>query len=171
MDAIELLKTRRSCRSFQKEMIKDEELQTILECGLNAPSAMNKQDSKIVVVQDQQLVKELSKLNARVWGKEADPFYGAPVVCLVLVPQDNRNGDKDGALVIGAMQDAAYALNIGSCWINRCQEMLELEEGQTYLKQWQLEGSRGVGCCILGYPDKQLPEKKIVEDRVIKVSC
>ena len=63
MDAIELLKTRRSCRSFQKEMIKDEELQTILECGLNAPSAMNKQDSKIVVVQDQQLVKELSKLN------------------------------------------------------------------------------------------------------------
>ncbi|MGN1183278.1 MAG: nitroreductase family protein [Faecalibacillus sp.] len=171
MNAIELLKTRRSCRSFQKEMIKDEELQTILECGLNAPSAMNKQDSKIVVVQDEQLVKELSRLNAKVMGKDIDPFYGAPMVCLILVPQNNRNGDKDGALVIGAMQDAAYALNIGSCWINRCQEMLELEEGKDYLKKWQLEGYRGVGCCILGYPDQQLPEKTIHEGRVIKVSC
>lgn len=171
MEAIELLKTRRSCRSYKKEQIKDEELQTILDCGLNAPSAMNKQDSKIIVVQDEKLVKALSKLNAKVWGKEADPFYGAPTVCLVLVPKDNRNGDKDGALVIGAMQSGAYALNIGSCWINRCKEMLELDEGKEYLKAWHLEDYVGVGCCILGYPENQLPEKEIKEGRIVKVSC
>lgn len=171
MEAIELLKKRRSCRSYKQDMIKDDELRTILDCGLNAPSAMNKQDSKIVVVQDEALVKELSRLNGLVLGKEGDPFYGAPVVCLIFVPQDSKNGDKDGALVIGAMQNGAYALNIGSCWINRCQEMFELEEGKVYLKKWNLEGYRGVGCCILGYPDQQLPEKRIVEGRVIKVSC
>ena len=54
MDAIEALTTRRSCRSFKQEQIKNEELQTILACGLNAPSGKNKQSSKIVVVQNQE---------------------------------------------------------------------------------------------------------------------
>ena len=171
MEAIELLKTRRSCRSYQDQQIKDEELQTILDCGLNAPSANNRQDSKIVVVQDKELVQQLSKLNAQVMNRDGDPFYGAPTVCLILVPAENQNGDKDGALVIGAMQDAAYALNIGSCWINRCKEMLEVDQGKEYLKKWNLEGYVGVGCCILGYPKQKLPEKEIKEGRIIKVSC
>ena len=47
MDAIEALTTRRSCRSFKQEQIKDEELKTILDCGLNAPSGKNKQSSKL----------------------------------------------------------------------------------------------------------------------------
>ena len=51
MEAIQALTTRRSCRSFKQEQIKDEELKTILDCGLNAPSGKNKQSSKIVVVQ------------------------------------------------------------------------------------------------------------------------
>ena len=134
MDAIEALTTRRSCRSFKQEQIKNEELQTILACGLNAPSGKNKQSSKIVVVQN----------------------------------QDESNGIKDGSLVIGAMQTGAYALNIGSCWINRCKEMFELEKGQQYLQKWHLEDYVGVGCCILGYVEKALPEKKILENRIIQ---
>ena len=59
MDAIEALTTRRSCRSFKQEQIKNEELQMILACGLNAPSGKNKQSSKIVVVQNQEEIKEL----------------------------------------------------------------------------------------------------------------
>ena len=81
-----------------------------------------------MVVQNQEEIKELSKLNAFIWGKEADPFYGAPTVCFIFVPKDESNGIKDGSLVIGAMQTGAYALNIGSCWINRCKEMFELEK-------------------------------------------
>ena len=57
MDAIKVLTTRRSCRSYKQEQIKEEELQTILACGLNAPSGMNKQSSKIVVVQNQEEIK------------------------------------------------------------------------------------------------------------------
>ena len=155
MDAIEALTTRRSCRSFKQEQIKNEELQMILACGLNAPSGKNKQSSKIVVVQNQEEIKELSKLNAIIFGKDVDPFYGAPTVCFIFVPKDESNGIKDGSLVIGAMQTGAYALNIGSCWINRC-------------KEWHLEDYVGVGCCILGYVEKALPEKKILENRIIQ---
>ena len=88
--------------------------------------------------------------------------------CFIFVPKDESNGVKDGSLVIGAMQTGAYALNIGSCWINRCKEMFELPEGKKYLEKWHLEDYEGVGCCILGYVEKALPEKVILENRVIK---
>lgn len=104
----------------------------------------------------------------RLFWKDVDPFYGAPTVCFIFVPKDESNGVKDGSLVIGAMQTGAYALNIGSCWINRCKEMFELPEGKKYLEKWHLEDYEGVGCCILGYVEKALPEKVILENRVIK---
>lgn len=179
MDAIEALKTRRSCRSYKPQPIKDEELQTIIDCGLNAPNGMNTQLAKIIVVQDIDKIKKLSAMNAKIMGKEnVDPFYGAPVCCMIVVPEDPGYGNgaesfklnpvKDGSLIIGAMQTAAWALGIGSCWINRCKEMLELPEGKEIMQQLGLENYVGVGCCILGYPDNNPSQKKIKEGRVIK---
>lgn len=176
MDAIQMLLRRRSCRSFTGEQISDEALKIIIDCGLAAPSGCNEQTAKIVVVQEPEKVKQLSELNNKIWKSNKDPFYGAPTVCMILVPKvDDYNADsmslnqvKDGSLVIGAMQDAAYALGVGSCWINRCKEMLQLPEGQEILKELGLENYEGVGCIILGIPDKTLGEKRIKPDRVIK---
>jgi len=168
MEAIEMLKNRRSCRKFKKEQVREEDLKTILDCALNAPSGMNRQDTRIVVVQDPETVRDLSGLNDQIWQKGTDPFYGAPMVCLILAPKESRNGVKDGSLVIGAMQDAAYALGVGSCWINRCREMLELEAGKEYLRKWGLADYEGVGCCILGYPSSEQPLKAIQPGRVLR---
>lgn len=170
METIELLKTRRSCRSYLNKEIEESKLNDILDCALNAPSGMNKQSTKIVVVTNKTMRDKLSRLNAKVMESDNDPFYGAPVVCVVLVPNDaGLNGVKDGSLVIGTMQYAAYDLGIGSCWINRAKEMLEFPEGYEILKEWDLEGYIGVGCCILGYPDKTLPTKEIKEDRIKRI--
>lgn len=168
MDAITLLKTRRSCRSFTTEQVREEDLQAILDCGLNAPSARNGQDTKIVVLQDPALIQTLSDINGEIWGQGKDPFYGAPTVCLILAPKANANGVQDGSLVIGAMQAAAYAIGVGSCWINRCKEMLEDSRGENIKVQWGLADYQGVGCCALGYPTepaKDLPRKP---DRVLR---
>ena len=176
MDAIQMLLNRRSCRSYTKEQISDETLKIIIDCGLAAPSAMNEQTVKIVVVQEPEKVKFLSELNDKIWQKHTDPFYGAPTVCLILAPKNTEdvkeshklNQVKDGSLVIGAMQDAAYALGVGSCWINRCKEMLELPEGKKVLEELGLPNYFGIGCVILGMPDKKRGEKKIKEGRVIR---
>jgi len=167
---VELLKRRRSCRQFQVRQISDADLQEILDCGLNAPSAKNQQDTKIVVVQDSETIRHLSQLNAKSRGAagDTDPFYSAPTVCLILAPKASVNNIKDGSLVIGAMQDAAYAIGVGSCWINYCGEMLELSEGKAYLRQWGLEEYIGVGCCILGYPAQDLPRKSIQKGRIVR---
>ena len=151
---------------MQSKHLQQEEVVVVL--NKNKLKMKNYQSSKIVVVQNQEEIKELSKLNAIIFGKDVDPFYGAPTVCFIFVPKDESNGIKDGSLVIGAMQTGAYALNIGSCWINRCKEMFELEKGQQYLQKWHLEDYVGVGCCILGYVEKALPEKKILENRIIQ---
>lgn len=176
MDAIEMLKTRRSCRAYKKEQIEDSELKTVIECGLCAPAAMNLQETKIIVVQEPDKLAALSKLNAQVQGSNTDPLYGAPTACLVVAKKDDSgnplhalNPVKDGALVIGAMQNAAWALGLGSCWINRLQEMFELPEGEAILRELGLEDYVGVGICILGYPAHEQPgPRKTKEGRVVR---
>ena len=104
-----------------------------------------------------------------------NPFYGAKTVCMVLIPKNSGfkeeafqlNPVKNGSLVIGAMQAAAFAIGVGSCWINCCKEMLQFPEGQNILKELELEDYEGVGSCILGYPAKEMPSKKIKEGRVL----
>lgn len=174
MDAIEMLKARRSCRAYKNEQIKDSELETIIACGLCAPSAHNEQIVKIIVVQDAEKMAKLSKLNAQIMGTSSDPFYGAPTACLVVAPPSNNgnpshdlNHVKDGSLVIGAMQNAAWAMGLGSCWINRCKEMLEQPDGVALLHDLGLDDCQGIGICILGYPrHEQAKPRATKEGRV-----
>ena len=49
---VDCIMSRRSIRAYKPEQIKDEELQTILECGINAPSARNSQPWEVRVIRD-----------------------------------------------------------------------------------------------------------------------
>ena len=63
-------------------------------------------------------------------------------------------------MVMGNLMNAAAALGIGSCWINRAMETFELPEGKALLAEWGLgENWKGVGNCILGCPGGQGPER------------
>lgn len=80
-ETIKVLKERRSCRNFKSDMIKDEELKTILEAGTYAATGMGKQSPIIIAVTDKKLRDEISEENRKIggWGEGFDPFYGAPV--------------------------------------------------------------------------------------------
>ena len=158
MELLESLKARRSCRAYLDKQITDAELETILEAGLYAPTARNQQAVLIVAVQDKQTVAKLSKMNAAVMGVDKDPFYGAPTVLLVIAPSSNKHALVDGACVMQNLMLAAHGLDLGSCWINRAQEELQTEEGKALLKSWGLEDEYvGIGHCIVGYRDGDLP--------------
>ena len=82
-------------------------------------------------------------------GKDGiDPYYGAPTVLLVLATEDAATeeiGILDCAAVCTNMLNAAYAVGLGSCWINRCKQMFEFPEGKALLRKWGLsENLRGV---------------------------
>ena len=171
MELLEGLKARRSCRKYLDKQITDAQLETILEAGLYAPSAKNQQAVVIVAIQEKEAVAKLCKMNAAVMGVDKDTFYGAPTVLLVLAHKDNANGVADGSCVMENLMLAAHGLDLGSCWINRAKEELETDEGKALLKSWGLEGEYvGVGHCIVGYRDGDLPAPPArKENRIYKV--
>ena len=154
-ETLKTLRERRSVRRYRPEQIKPEELEAILDAGTWAPSAMGKQSAVMVVVQDRETIQEMSRLNAEIQGAPGtDPFYGAPTVVVVLA--EGANAVPDGSLVMGNLMNAAAAIGLGSCWINRAKEEFETEEGKALLKKWGIEGDYiGVGHCILGYPAEE----------------
>lgn len=158
-ETLKTIRERRSIRKYKAEQIKPQELDAILEAGTWAPTGQGRQSPVMVVVQDAETISCLSKANAAIQGNPgADPFYGAPTAVVVLADGENPNWLKDGSLVMGNLMLAAQSLGVGSCWINRCTEFFDTDEGKALLDKWGLDRKhRGVGICILGYADGPAP--------------
>ena len=158
---MEDLLTRRSVRSYTDEIPPMEVIEEICKAGTYAPTGMNRQSPIIIAVTNREMRDRLSKLNAAVMGADNDPFYGAPVVLVVLADKNVHTYVEDGSLVMGNLMNAAHAKGLGSCWIHRAKEMFETEEGKQILKDLGIEGDYvGVGNCILGYTAGDYPEAK-----------
>ena len=169
-ETLKILRERRSIRKYKAEQISDEKLDAILEAGTYAPTAMGLQSPIMVVVQDAETIDYMRMLNGKVMGKpDADPFYGAPTVIVVLADSKIGTWLQDGSLVMGNLMNAAEAVGVGSCWINRAIEVFDSEEGKALLRKWGIdECYRGVGNCILGYADCEHPVPKARKDDYIR---
>ena len=164
------LLTRRSVRKYKAEQVTDAQLDAVLQAGLYAPTAKNNQKPVMVAVRDKETRDLLSKINAEIMEVETDPFYGAPCVIVVLADPDMPTWIDDGSLVLGNMLNAAHALGLGSCWVNRARQTFDRPEGKALLEKWGLpERYRGVGNCILGYADEEPALKERLNGRIIKV--
>ena len=170
-ETISCLLNRRSVRAYRPEQIKPAELETILQAGLYAPSAMNLQPSVMLVIQDRETISTLSRLNAEVMGRDTDPFYGAPTVIVVLADKNAPNHVQDASLVMGNLMNAAFSLGVDSCWINRAREVFEMPEARALLREKGISDDYvGVGNCILGYRSGELPAAPPRrEGRIIKL--
>ncbi len=161
---MEDLMTRRSIRSYTDEMPPMEVIEEICKAGTYAPTGMNKQSPIIIAVTNREVRDKLSRLNAAVFGKDndMDPFYGAPVVLVVLADRaTSYTWLEDGSLVMGNLLNAAHAKGLGSCWIHRAKEVFETEEGKAILADLGIEGDYvGVGNCILGYVKGDYPQAR-----------
>ena len=156
------LKERRSVRSYSAKQVDEEQLNAILETATYAPTGMNRQSPIMVVVQDADTREKLRKMNAAILGNpDADPFYGAPTIIIVLADRNIGTCVEDGSLVMGNLMNAAHAVGVDSCWIHRAKQEFESEEGKRLLREWGIEGDYvGIGHCILGYRDGAVPEAR-----------
>ena len=147
------IKNRRSCRKYTQEPVAQEDLEAVLEAGTYAATGHGTQSPRMVVVREAELLARLSRMNAAVWGKPVDPFYGAPVAVIVLADTQAPTGRQDAVLVMGNLMLAAHAVGLGSCWINRAREMFSTPEGAELLSSWGIspEQYEGMGICILGH--------------------
>ena len=169
-ETISTLVGRVSTKKYLDKQVPDDLLDIILTAGLNAPSGLHNQKIYAVAVRNKETRDLLSRLNASVMGAENDPFYGAPCVVVVLSDPECNTWVENGSLMIGNMLNAATALGVGSCWIHRAKEVFDMPDGKALLKKWGLsESLRGVGNCILGYPNGAPVPKERATDRIIKI--
>lgn len=166
-ETLKVLESRRSCRNFKPDMIKKEELEAILKASTYAPTGMGKQSPVILAVTDKELRDKISEENRKIgdWQEGFDPFYGAPVILVVLADKTVGTYKYDGSLVLGNLMNAAESLGVASIWIHRAKEEFELEFGKDILKRLGIEGDyEGIGHCALGYaaepPKAPAPRKE-----------
>ena len=158
-DVLETIKSRRSIRKYKSDMVPQDKLEKIIEAGTYAATGMGKQSPIIVAVTNKELRDKLSAMNAKIMGTNTDPFYGAPVVLIVLADKSRPTYLYDGSLVMGNLMLEADAQGVGSCWIHRAKEEFESEEGKEILKSLGIEGDyEGIGHCVLGFADGPAPK-------------
>ncbi len=152
-EVLNTIKARRSIRAYKPDAVPEELLNAVLEAGTYAPTGMGRQSPTIIAVTSEGYRREIAELNAAVMGAKSDPYYGAPVVILVLADSAANTFVEDGSCVIENMMLAAASVGLGSVWVHREREIFDSERGKALLREWGLpETLRGVGSIALGYP-------------------
>ncbi len=166
-ETLKVLESRRSCRSFKPDMIKKEELDAIIKAGTYAANGMGQQSPVIIAVTSKELRDSVSEENRKIggWGEGFDPFYGAPVILIVLADKSMPTHVYDGSLVMGNLMNAAESLGVASIWIHRAKEEFDSDFGKNLLKKLRITGDyEGIGHCALGYaaqpPREAAPRKE-----------
>ena len=161
-EAIRNMKTRRSVRKFKPDAVPEALIEQVIEAGTFAASGHDRQPWAIVAVTDPEVIARLRRDNAAFFDmKVKDPFYGAPVVIIVLTKKTTPTYVYDGSLVIGNMMLAAHSLGLGSCWIHRARQEFEMAAWRDWLTEIGVEGDyEGIGNCIIGYSAQEAPQPK-----------
>lgn len=120
MNILELSQTRFSARKYTDEAVSDDDLAYILECVRLAPSAVNRQPWKFVVVRSKEAKEQLWQAYDREWFRTA-PLY---IVCMknnsecwIRRYDDKQHGDIDVAIATEHLCLAATERNLGTCWV------------------------------------------------------
>ncbi len=163
---IETIMARRSIRAYKDQPVEREKVQKILECGINAANAINKQAWEIRVVDNPEWINGVSALFAAANPKMAeDPgfknmFRNAPTVIFVANEVDFKYSPVDCGLLGGNIVTAAQAMGLGTCIMGGPIGFFYTPEAAEYLAKLNIpEGYQLLYCVALGYPDES-PEAK-----------
>ena len=93
---LETIKTRRSIRAYKPDMVEKELIDKVIEAGTYAATGRGNQSPIIIAVTNREVRDKLSKMNGKIMGTDTDPFYGAPVVLIVLADKTKNTYLYDG---------------------------------------------------------------------------
>lgn len=156
-DILNTIVSRRSVKKYKETMPSKEEIDKVIKAGMYAPSGKNMQAPIILAITNKQVRDDLSKILADFRGINSDPFYGAPVVLVVLADKNVSTHVYDVSVVIENMLLECHSIGLGACWIHHAKEIFETSYGKNLLKSLGIDGEyEGIGSCILGYSDVEL---------------
>jgi nitroreductase len=164
MDAVtDAIRKRRSVRSYESRHVPKDIINAIIEAGNEAPSAMNSQPWRFVVVEDKKIREKLlgaAMPNAK---KILEPLKDADPERYQKIKK--RYGELEDPLYFSAPALAAYSLGLRSCWVGFGAMVTDDTEVRKLLQLWDDE--KIFGPILLGYargyperPPKREPQVK-----------
>ena len=192
MELLELMKVRRSIRKYKKDKVEKEKLLAIQEAGLFAPNPGGRQGTKIIIVDNAELIEQIGIVNAncenRNWdvGVSKDQpsiiddksiksgFYGAPalgIVCVRRAAKNNTNNIGSAYICAQNMCLEAFDLGVSSCIVGRAEATFSQPGMQEILDSWGLDPEyMPLVFVCLGYIQGEYPAvKPRVEGRALYV--
>lgn len=158
---VETIMTRRSVRQYKPQAVEREKMQTIVECGINAPNAMNKQPWEVRVVDNADYINGVTELYKKANPKAAeDPtfknmFRNAPTVVFIGHDTKSQSSPFDCGLLAENMMISAWSMGIGSCCLGSPARFMKTPEVAEYLQKLGFsEGYELLYCIGFGYPDE-----------------
>ncbi|MDR1078408.1 MAG: nitroreductase family protein [Propionibacteriaceae bacterium] len=126
---LETIQRRYACRSFQDTPVPDDLLGAVVEAGLHAPSAVNRQPWRLIVISDKAVIDELDAAGVarlsqfdpagyqRILDRGGRLLYNCPALVLVLVERMESfvKAELDAGIVVSHLLLAATAVGLSSC--------------------------------------------------------
>lgn len=183
MELFEVLKNRRTIRSYASESLSEETIQKIVDAGCLAPIASAKYDkAHITIIENVEILNEMKSAVAEYFGKNLNPFYNAPVLILVSgkkYPPIGFGNAKWGqenieiantACIIQNMMLAATDLGLGSAYLTGFISCFT--QNPNLLQRLQIpKGFTPLGGMLVGYKSgisKKLKASKVIAINYIK---
>lgn len=161
---VENIMTRRSVRDYKAEPVDRDQMATIIECGIYAPSAMNMQAWAVRVVDAPDFIDGVTAIAV-----EQNPqlkeqpgfrnfFRNAPTVAFIAVPDESYSGEFDSGLLAENMMLSAWSMGIGSCCLGSVIPVMNSDAAKPYLERLNLpEGYHLQIAIAFGYPAGDVP--------------
>ena len=160
-DVINAIMDRRSIRQYLDKPVEHEKLEVVVRCGINAPSGVNRQPWIIRVVEDQQLIKDVTEVYKKENAEQVkrDPtfknmFRNAPNIICVCTPTDG--GALDAGMLGENMMLAAQSLGLGTCCLGGPVRFLNTNaNAKFFIDRLEIpEGYQLNYILAIGYPDE-----------------
>lgn len=158
---IENIMSRRSIRKYKPEAVEREKMQTIVECGINAPNGMNKQSWEVRVVDNPEFINGLTEIFKKENPKAAERpgfknmFNNAPTVVFIANDPKYDLSQIDCGLLGENMILSAWSMGIGSCCLGGPVRFMKSPAAAEYMKKLGFsEGYELLYAIAFGYPDE-----------------
>ena len=170
IDLKECILTRHSVRKFNNEKLSKEVVMDMLETSVKAPTATNSQPWAFTIIQDQDLLQEIStsgkkdvlnlianydtplkKYSKLMLDEKFNLFYNAGTLVIISGKTSTLHPIEDCSLVAQNLMLYAHSKGLGTCWIGFATHYLNLPEIKEKLKI--PEDYTVVAPIILGYPE------------------
>ena len=119
MELLEMIRTRRSIRKYTAQPVEREKLEAIVEAGLYAPNAGGRQGTKIIMLEEADLIDRIGVINANCENRNRDTgvssdqpsiiddlsiksgFYGCPALAVVCIKRASKSAVGVSSVIVG----------------------------------------------------------------------